>query len=199
LRCDLSFELKSKNGHFGPKIVDGAYNSMMATVTANTQPNFFFLGYNDEHIVENLFLVPKRFIFPEIVERRKPLGPHARRAGWIGCNLNLSLVPHEGRIHYIKDGQVAPQKTVRRIWNQTAFLDTVNTPARSWLIVAMNCIEEIGKTEFTLDEVYEFAPKLQMVFPRNRNIKAKLRQQLQTLRDRNLLEFLGQGVYKRHF
>ena len=198
-RCDLSFELKSKKGRFGPKVVDGAYSSMLATVATNAQPNFFFLGYNDDHLVENLFLVPKRFIFPEIIEQRKPLGTHARRAGWTGCNLNLSLVPHEGKIFYIKDRRIASRNIVHRIWDQTAFLDAVHMTSRSWLVVAMNCVEEIGKPDFTLEEIYKFVPKLQTVFPRNRNIKAKLRQQLQVLRDRKWLTFVGNGIYKRRF
>lgn len=198
-RCNLSFELKSKKGRFGHKVVDGAYSSIMNTVTNNTQPNFFFLGYNDDHFVENLFLVPKRFIISEIIEQRKPLQAHARRAGWIGCNLNLSLVPHEGKIFYIKERQIVTQNVVRTLWNQTAFLDSVSRTSRSWLIVAMNCIDEIGKPVFTLEEIYKFVPKLQMLFPRNRNIKAKLRQQLQVLRDRKWLIFLGNGIYQRDF
>ena len=196
-RCDLSFELKSKKGRFGHKVVDGAYSSMMNTVTNNTQPNFFFLGYNDDHLVENLFLVPKRFIFSEIIERRKPLQEHARRAGWTGCNLNLSLVPHEGKIFYIKERQIVSREIVHTLWNQTAFLDTVSLASRSWLIVTMNCIDEIGKPVFTIEEVYKFVPKLQMLFPRNRNIRAKLRQQLQVLRDRKWLIFRGNGIYQR--
>ncbi|MCR4280971.1 MAG: restriction endonuclease [Candidatus Kaiserbacteria bacterium] len=196
-RCDLSFELKSKKGRFGHKVVDGAYSSMMGTVTSNTQPNFFFLGYNDSHRVENLFLVPKRFIFSKIIEKRKPLQESARRSGWIGCNLNLSLVPREGRIIYIKEKQIVPRKIVNTLWNQTTFLDTVSLTSRSWLIVTMNCIDEIGKPVFTIDEVYKFAPKLQTLFPRNRNIKAKLRQQLQVLRNREWLTFRGNGIYQR--
>ena len=196
-RCGLSFELKSKKGHFGHKVVDGAYSSMMNIVTNNTQPNFFFLGYNEDHLVENLFLVPKRFIISEIIERRKPLQEHARRAGWTGCNLNLSLIPREGRIFYIKERQIATQNIVRTQWNQTAFLDSVSRTSRSWLIVTMNCIDKIGEPVFTIEEVYKFVPKLQMLFPRNRNIKAKLRQQLQVLRDRKWLTFLGDGIYQK--
>jgi len=34
-------------------------------------------------------------------------------------------------------------------------------------------------------------------YPNNRNVAAKLRQQLQRLRDMGLIEFLGNGVYRR--
>ncbi|HHD16183.1 MAG TPA: restriction endonuclease, partial [Euryarchaeota archaeon] len=32
--------------------------------------------------------------------------------------------------------------------------------------------------------------------PNNRHIKAKIRQQLQILRDENIIEFIGNGLYR---
>lgn len=52
--------------------------------------------------------------------------------------------------------------------------------------------EKINKSEFTLLDVYEFENKLHSLYPKNNNIKAKIRQQLQILRDNN---FLGNGRY----
>jgi type II restriction enzyme len=40
------------------------------------------------------------------------------------------------------------------------------------------------------------APVLKAKHPANNNIKAKIRQQLQFLRDKDLLEFIGDGRYK---
>lgn len=195
--CDLSFELKSKRGGFGEKLVDGAYESMMRNIATGTQSNFFLLSYSLEYEVTNLFLVPKRFIVPEIIERRKPLALSARRAGWVGCNLKISYLPAAGRVFYIKDKSVVSAGNVLSQWQATEFLDSVAPLSRSWLVAVMQCAEKIKKTEFSIQDMYEFVPYLEAIFPRNKHVKAKVRQQLQVLRDRGWLKFLGEGRYSR--
>jgi type II restriction enzyme len=54
----------------------------------------------------------------------------------------------------------------------------------------MNCIESLNKNEFSLQEIYKFENDLKIIHPENNNIKAKIRQQLQFLRDKNYLKFL---------
>ena len=54
----------------------------------------------------------------------------------------------------------------------------------------MNCIESLNKEIFTLKEIYAFEKDLEILHPENKNIKAKIRQQLQFLRDKNYLHFL---------
>jgi type II restriction enzyme len=49
---------------------------------------------------------------------------------------------------------------------------------------------------FTLNEIYSFEKYLKMKHPENNNIQAKIRQQLQILRDKNYLEFVERGKYK---
>jgi type II restriction enzyme len=44
--------------------------------------------------------------------------------------------------------------------------------------------------------VYRFENRLAGLHPQNRNIRPKIRQQLQVLRDRGLLEFVERGVYR---
>ncbi len=60
----------------------------------------------------------------------------------------------------------------------------------------MNCIDKIGKKEFSLDEVYVFERELKIKHPGNNFIKDKLRQQLQVLRDKGYLAFVSPGKYK---
>ena len=60
----------------------------------------------------------------------------------------------------------------------------------------MNCIDSLNKKEFALQEVYAFENDLSVTHPENKNIKPKIRQQLQFLRDKNYLEFVGGGKYK---
>jgi type II restriction enzyme len=45
--------------------------------------------------------------------------------------------------------------------------------------------------EFTLDEVYAFERHLGDLYPGNQNVKPKIRQQLQFLRDRGFIEFVS--------
>lgn len=60
----------------------------------------------------------------------------------------------------------------------------------------MNCIDALNKKEFTLSEVYSFEKDLKAIHPENRNIKPKIRQQLQFLRNNGYLQFVGNGVYR---
>lgn len=58
------------------------------------------------------------------------------------------------------------------------------------------CIEEVD-SPFSLSEAYGFEDALSKRHPKNNNIRAKIRQQLQVLRDKGFLEFLGKGMYKK--
>ncbi len=77
--------------------------------------------------------------------------------------------------------------------------DTDDTP-QTWRKEVRVRIEgkwEVGEL-FTIGEVYDFETELQQVYPGNRNVRAKLRQILQELRDEGTLEFLQQnGTYRR--
>jgi len=48
-----------------------------------------------------------------------------------------------------------------------------------------------------LEQVYCFEKALSEKHPDNRFIKAKIRQQLQILRDKGYLEFVERGIYKK--
>jgi type II restriction enzyme len=50
---------------------------------------------------------------------------------------------------------------------------------------------------FTLENVYSFEKELSDKHPKNRNVRPKIRQQLQLLRDLGLVEFVTPGVYRR--
>jgi type II restriction enzyme len=67
---------------------------------------------------------------------------------------------------------------------------------RGWLLDVMKCVESLGKRDFTLDEVYAFERHLGDLYPGNQNVKPKIRQQLQYLRDRGFIEFVSRGNYR---
>lgn len=57
--------------------------------------------------------------------------------------------------------------------------------------------ESIPEGEFTNDDVYKHEEKFQVSYPANQNIHAKIRQQLQLLRDIGLIEPISRGVWRR--
>ncbi len=195
--CGEDFELKSQKTRFGPKVVDGAFGTMCKRLAANDNPNLVLMTYDlTAFAVTNLMVVPKHFFVREIIEERPPLGPAARRAGWVGCNILLGEVPRSGKIFLVRDGALVAKETVLDQWRSTLFLRDESAKARGWLIEVMKSVELIGRREFTLDEVYAFEGRLSGIYPGNRNVRPKIRQQLQVLRDNGYLEFVGRGAYR---
>ena len=121
--CGFEYELKSKNGTPSNKINDGAYQTMIERLNSSTNPSLFFLGYNKSYQVENLFVIPKYFFTPDIIEERKPLADTARRAGWVGCNILYSKIPKIGIIEIVKNKKIETQENVLEKWNKTNFLN----------------------------------------------------------------------------
>ncbi len=195
--CSEQFELKSKKGKFGNRVVDGAYKTMCERLTSDDNPNFAFMQYDAAaRAVQNLFVVPKQFVVPRIIEERRPLAATARRAGWIGCNIQLDQVPSVGRIFIVQDGEALSKRAVLERWQSTLFLRQASLDARGWLMAVMTCCQAIGRQEFGIDDVYAFEGQLKLIYPGNKHIKEKIRQQLQVLRDHGFLEFMGRGRYR---
>jgi type II restriction enzyme len=63
--------------------------------------------------------------------------------------------------------------------------------------VILSLVDRVDKARFSLADIYAFEPLLAQLFPANKNIRAKIRQQLQVLRDLGQLKFLGSGIYVR--
>lgn len=155
------------------------------------------MSYSQEKLVTNLELIPRHFVVPQVIEKRKGLSANARRAGWVGCNLRLTEIPIAAIIRYVWDGRVVRPENVSAQWGKNVFVEQASLKMRGWLVTTMTLIERLGKTVFKLKELFEFVPHLRDTFPGNRNIEAKLRQQLQILRDQGWLTFLGNGIYAR--
>jgi type II restriction enzyme len=196
--CFEEYELKSKSGNVGKKIVDGAYSTMITRLASDNNPNFFFLTYERSTLeIRNFLTIPKYFFVPDIIEKRTALNPSARRAGWIGCNILMSSIPELGKIFYVQNGVAKSKNEVLDKWNKTEFVKTTrNIEAKGWLLDVLLCVERLKKREFTLDEVYDFEGYLQSKHPLNNNVRAKIRQQLQFLRDKSIIEFIGRGRYR---
>lgn len=196
-QCSEQFELKSKKGKFSNKVADGTYATMIERINSNQNPNFFFLTYSKNWTVDNFFIIPKQFFTPEIIIKRKPLSQNAKRAGWTGCNIDISNITESGKVFLVKNTQIIDKKIVEHSFNKTLFLREKTTDAKGWILDIMLCVDAIKKEEFTLKEMYQFEQKLELKHPNNNFIKDKIRQQLQLLRDKGIIEFVGRGKYKK--
>lgn len=196
-RCNEEFELKSKHGKLSNTINDGAYSTMIERINSENNPNFFFLTYTKNWKVNNLLVIPKQFFTPEIIIKRPPLAKSARRAGWVGCNIDISKVSDSGKVFLIKNTQIIDRNIVKETFNRTLFLRTKSKSARGWTLDVMACVDLIKKEAFTLDEIYSFEKDLKLKYPNNNFIKDKIRQQLQLLRDKGIIEFVSRGNYRK--
>lgn len=196
-KCSEEFELKSKNGKLTNTITDGAYFTMIERISSENNPNFFFLTYSNNWAVNDFLIIPKQFFTEEIIIKRQPLAPTARRAGWIGCNIDISKVAESGKVFLVKNSKVVDQEVVKQSFNRTLFLRQKSSDAKGWILDIMKCVDEIKTNEFNLDDVYAFEKKLKLKYPKNNFIKDKIRQQLQLLRDKGIIEIVGRGKYKK--
>ena len=163
----------------------------------DTNPNLALMSSDlARFAVTDFFFVPKQFFTPAIIEARPPLAATAQRAGWVGSKIVLRDVPESGKVWLVRGGEALGRDAVLEQWRSTLFLREEGQAARGWLIEVMKCAEALGRESFELADVYAFEDRLSALYPSNNNVRPKIRQQLQVLRDRGWLEFLGRGRYR---
>lgn len=196
-KCKEDFELKSKNGNsLGKTVADGAYDSMIERITSDNSPHFFFLNYHkDSYDIVNFVATPSYMFVPEMIIKRKKAIPN--RPNYFMCNIDISSIPNSGKIFYIKDKQIQSKDKILEEWNKTTFIkESKNIKSKGWILDIIKCIEKLDKNNFTLNDIYQFEKYLKLQHPENNNIQAKIRQQLQVLRDKEYLLFESRGKYK---
>jgi type II restriction enzyme len=194
--CEQPYQLKSLS-HWNPrKVVDAGYEAMLRAIRADMTPNLLILQYSSRWLVRNLLLIPKMFFSGSVIEKRKPLAPHARRAGWLGCNILLSEIPSDGKIAVISDGVPVLKEQVREEFSRVKQLAEVPPSLRGWTLDVLRAIRRLEKPEFSLQELYGFESEMKSLHPQNQNVRPKIRQQLQVLRDVGLVSFVSPGSYR---
>lgn len=196
--CKSQYELKSKcedSDVFPKSVEDGVYDTMISRITSLDNPSFFFMHY-DRYEVNNLIIVPKCFFTPSLIVKRKPLSENARRAGWVGCKILLGDIPKVAKISVIHNGEVRKVEDVVREYHRVYSLQTNTIESRGWLVDVLQCVDRL-ENDFTLNQMYNFVPELSLKHPDNNHIQDKIRQQLQFLRNKGLVEFKGRGLYKK--
>ncbi len=194
--CDQLFQLKSLRKWNPKKIVDAGYESMCRAIRTDRAPNLLVLQYSAEWTVQNLMLIPRMFFSESVIEKRNPLSSNARRAGWVGCNILLSEIPIDGKIAIIAGGLQIPKQHVRDEFSRVKQLGEVPPSVRGWALDVLRIIRGLGESDFSLQDVYRFESQLKELHPHNQNVRPKIRQQLQVLRDVGLVKFTKPGSYK---
>lgn len=195
--CSAAFQLKSQSSPIGSRVTDSGYDAMCSAIRSDRIPNLILVHYDRVNwCVENAMLIPSFGFSLAAVEKRKPLAPTARRAGWIGCNILLSNIPNDLRLHLVSKSQAADARAVRKQYRAMSALRSLNSSSRGWLIDVLNVARSLGKHEFHLSELYSRDEQLRALHPQNMHIRPKIRQQLQVLRDMGMLRFEGNGVYR---
>jgi type II restriction enzyme len=193
--CRQPYQLKSGRKWSEAKIVDAAYEAMIAAIRGDNTPNLFVMQYSTDWRVYNMLLVPRFFFTESVIEQRKPLSPSARRAGWVGCNILLNQIPPDGKLRLVSQGIAIDSQDIRRQYERIRPFASLDINLRGWTLDVLKIVRKLNKVEFTLAEVYQFEPELAVLHPDNHNIRAKIRQQLQQLRDLGFLDFSDRGKY----
>jgi type II restriction enzyme len=194
-RCARNYELKAFRTRPSQSLVDGAYSSLMARIMEGSAPSLFLLQRNSEWTIESLTAIHSVFLTPLVVEKRKPLSATAVRAGWVGCNIRLDRIGPDGEIPLIKNGQVLAKDEVRRQFRRSIPLSTISPNERGWTTLTLHVVHKLTKKQFSLSDLYEKEHIFAACYPRNNNVRAKVRQQLQVLRDLGFIMFAGRGKY----
>jgi type II restriction enzyme len=195
IACGHPYELKTFHKRPPKNLVDGAYAALIARINASRAPTLCLLQRSELWQIESLTAIHSSFLTDWVVEKRPPLGPGARRAGWIGCNIRLDRIPVDGEIAIVRKGFCVPREDVRKKFGRFLPLAQLTAGERGWTTLTLAVIRTLAKREFSLSDLYEREQLFSKVYPGNRHVRAKLRQQLQVLRDLGLLSFEGRGSY----
>jgi type II restriction enzyme len=196
-RCRAPFQLKAKHSALGETVTDGAYTAMVAAIREDRTPNLLLMRYAlATWEVRDLLLIPSFMFSESAVIKRKPLAATARRAGWVGCNIDLHRIAPEARIPIIAASSATDPAQVRARYTRLKPIREIKTSQRGWTLDVLNIVRRLGKTEFSTTDAYAFTRELEKLHPDNRHVRDKIRQQLQVLRDAGLLLHIDRGVWR---
>jgi len=106
----------------------------------------------------------------------------------------LSKIP---KSQPIKLPEFKIQKQFEDIEIYTGGVESILSSLSGWKLEVFKCLLKIPTQSFSLNDINAFVKRLSILYPNNKYIEPKIRQQLQMLRDIGLVEFLGNGKYKK--
>ena len=194
--CDQRYELKAFRNRPKRTLVDGAYSALIARILNGSVPTLMMLERNDEWEIRSLTAVHHLFLTPNVIQERKPLSATARRAGWVGCNIRLDRIAKDAQIEIVGSRGPNEPRMVREAFQRFGELKNIKPVMRGWTTLTLQVIRGLEREAFTLNDLYKKEEQFLLAYPGNRNIRPKIRQQLQALRDLGYLAFLGDGTYQ---
>lgn len=93
--------------------------------------------------------------------------------------------------------KIAEALEIQDISQLIDFANEQSPEATQWEQDVHNCIKELRKEYFSLSDVYGFIDRLQQMHPNNHNVDAKIRQMLQVLRKKEIVEFIDNDGHYR--
>ncbi len=96
----------------------------------------------------------------------------------------------------ISAGVPVRKNCVREEFSRVKQLAQLPPSLRGWTLDVLRAVRQLKRAEFTLEEMYSFESQLKALHPNNQNVRPKIRQQLQVLRDLGLLRFGAKGNYR---
>lgn len=92
--CQARYQLKSKNGRYGPVLPGAAFEVTLRAAREGRMPDFVLVEFDlRRSVVVLVDAFPGALIGESRVVPRRPLSPTARRSGWRGCTIDLSELP----------------------------------------------------------------------------------------------------------
>lgn len=195
-KCGHRYELKAFPKRPRVRLVDGALDTMLSHIHSRHAPTLCLMERTPSWHVQGLTAIHSSFLVPDVIEARPPLGPNARRAGWVGCNIRLDRIARDGEIDVVANGAAEPVAAVRRKFQRFLPLAKKSAEQRGWTLLTLGVVRRFGKNEFTLQEMYAREAEFVAAYPGNHHVRDKIRQQLQVLRDLGVVSFEGRGEYK---
>ena len=197
-QCRQTFNLKASMRPFEVRVADGQYDVFMRSVEDRINTNLVLMHYDRPRLVVlDLELIPQFFFTTSSVIPRNPTQPKSRSKPWRGCDISLAMVPEDGHVTLVKDERIEHREKVHETYQRTAkLLLQKSLRGRGWTTDVLRCVRDLRKSSFTLQDVYAYERKLQTLHPENKNVRPKIRQQLQVLRDHSFIVFEGKGQYR---
>ncbi|HVA19792.1 MAG TPA: DpnI domain-containing protein [Solirubrobacteraceae bacterium] len=116
-RCGRQYQIKSKQGLFEGRITGAAYGPVLRAVQEGRMPDYVLVEHSRRRAtVVGVRAYPGALLTPERVLERKPLAGTAKRAGWIGCTIDVEGVPYVE----IVGPQAAEPRDARERWSKLA-------------------------------------------------------------------------------
>lgn len=195
--CGQPYELKSSARAHTSVVQDGGFDSMMRRIRAEEAPALMLMHYSAGWQVQRLVAVHPVFLTSIVVRKRaKPhIRPKSGAEYWM-CDLDLTRIPADGKIAVVTGADAVDPAAVRAAFAASKRFAEVPVAKRGWTGLVLDAVRKIGKTEFTLAEVYAHEAAQHAAYPGNSHVRDKMRQQLQVLRDLGYLEFAGRGQYR---